>query len=176
MTPSAVRGIGSRLIAAAIAVLAAGTTLSGVGMATAGASPAVAAWQGTEHFDLMTTLPNAARYTVIATGLFTAGGVDFSGRQTDHIVVPGGSFRIYHGTAIHVVSEHFSRQTCFGSFRATARFTVGGGKGSFKGIRGGGSATIRALFIAPRSHGSCSPNSTPAVNEQTITATARIRL
>ena len=73
------------------------TLVSGAGLAAASASPASPAASGTEHFYLMTTQPSASRYSVIATGLFTAGGTDVSGSKSDLVKLPGGSFKINHG-------------------------------------------------------------------------------
>jgi hypothetical protein len=148
---------------------------SGTGLAAAGASAALRpAVSGTEHFSLMTTQPSTSRYVVIASGLFTAGGVDVSGNKVDLVKLPGGSFKINHGTAVHVLRQHLNAKTCLVSFAATGKFTVGQGKGAYKGISGSGKALVSGLAIARRTKGRCNLNATPAVLEQTITATAHV--
>ena len=152
------------------------TLVSGAGLAAASASPASPAASGTEHFYLMTTQPSASRYSVIATGLFTAGGTDVSGSKSDLVKLPGGSFKINHGGRLHVVKMQLNRTTCLANFVATAAFTVGNGKGAYKGISGSGKALISSQFIARRSKGACNPNATPVVLEQTITAKGNVKL
>jgi hypothetical protein len=176
MTRNTGRGVRARFLAAAIGTLSVASVLTGVGLVSANASPATPAWSGTEFFRLMTTQPRAARYRVIADGIFTAGGVDISGATTDLIVLPHGTFKVHHGGKVHVVSQHFNPGTCLGSYTVRAGFSIGNGTGRYKGIRGAGTATISSLFIARRTNGKCNPNATPAVNEQTIIARAKIRL
>ena len=163
-------------IAALVGAAATATLISGAGLATASASPSSPAVSGTEHFYLMTTQPTATRYSVIATGLFTAGGTDISGRNSDLIKLPGGSFKIHHGGRLHVVKMQLNRKTCLANFVATAGFTVGNGTGVYKGISGSGKAVIKSLFIARRSKGACNANATPVVSQETITATGKVKL
>src|SRR5579871_4708769 len=80
------------LAAAGAAAVAGAIALAGVTAASA-ASPAVS---GTEHFQFMTTTPTASNASIIATGAFTAGGVDHPGRTTDTLVFPTGSFKVTH--------------------------------------------------------------------------------
>lgn len=176
MTHYAGRGRKGRLLATAAGALSVAAVIGGVGLASASASPAAAARSGTEHFSLMTTKPSGSRSVIIASGLFTAGGVDINGNTTDLVRLPGGTFKIHHGGAVHVLKQQFNPATCLANFKATAKFTVGGGTGKYKGITGSGMAVISLLFIARRTKGHCNPNGTPVVNEQTITATGRIRL
>jgi hypothetical protein len=156
--------------------MAAAMLSSGAGLAAASASTAAAAKSGTEHFSLMTTQPSASKYVVIASGLFTAGGVDVSGNKVDLVKLPGGSFKINHGTAVHVLREHLNAKTCLENFAATAKFTLGHGKGVYKGISGSGKALISGLAIARRAKGKCDLNVNPVVSQQTITATAHVSL
>ena len=170
------RTIRTRLLAGAAAAMAAAAALTGIGLTSATASPAAAAWTGTEHFYLMSTKPTADRSVVIMTGLFTLGGLDIAGNTTDTIRLPGGSFKIHHGGRVHVVTQHFNSSTCLGSFRGTVKFTIGGGTGRWMGISGSGAATVSDLSIGRRANGKCNPNGRPLVSEQRITATASVRL
>ncbi len=162
---------------AALAAAAAAVLATGAGWSAASASPASQAASGTEHFYLMTTQPSASKYTVIASGVFTGGGTDSSGNTVDKVKLPGGTFKISHSGQIHIVVQKVNSKTCLAQFKGTASFTIGSGTGAYKGISGSGKATVAALEIAKRNaKGQCNPNATPVVNEQTITATAHVKL
>jgi hypothetical protein len=157
--------------------VAAATVASGAGLAVASASTVHrAATSGTEHFSLMTTEASTSKYVVIASGLFTAGGVDLSGNTVDRVKLSNGGFKINHAGPIHVIKEQFNPKTCLGVFVVTGKFTLEGGTGAYKGISGSGKALISGTFIARRTKGQCNPNATPLVAEQTITATANVSL
>jgi hypothetical protein len=156
---------------------AAAMIASGAGLAAASTSTVQrSAASGTEHFSLMTTQPSASRYVVIASGLFTASGVDISGNTVDLVKLSGGTFKINHGSALHILKEKLNRQTCLMQFAATAKFTVEDGTRAYRGISGSGKALISDLGIARRSHGQCNPNANPVSLEQTISATGHIHL
>jgi hypothetical protein len=164
----------SRKLAAA-GTVAVAAALCGAGLASASPS-AAARSSGIEHFYLMTTQPSASRYSVIATGVFTTGGVDIQGSTTDTVRVKGGTFKIHHG-AVHVIKEEVNSRSCLAQFEGTGRFTLGGGTGAYKKLSGSGKALISVLAIFSRnSKGVCNPNANAVVNEQTITATAHVRL
>ena len=158
--------------AAAVAMIASGTGLAVASTTTVQRSGA----SGTEHFSLMTTQPSASKYTVIATGLFTAGGVDLSGNTVDTVKLSGGGFKINHNFPLHILKEQLNRQSCLMEFAGTSKFTVEDGTGAYKKISGSGKALISGIGIARRSKGQCNPNATPVVLEQTITATAHVSL
>ncbi|HEY5357762.1 MAG TPA: hypothetical protein VIJ82_08730 [Streptosporangiaceae bacterium] len=166
-----------KTIAALIGTATAATMISGAGLAAASTAAGSPAKSGTEHLYLMTTQPSASRYSVIATGVFTAGGVDISGNVTDTIKFRGGTFKVHHGGPSHVVRQRLNRKTCLFEFEVISGFKVGGGTGAYKGISGSGKAVISALAIARRnSKGQCNPNANPVVNQQTITAKGHIKL
>ena len=145
-------------------------------LATASASAMTPAASGTEHFSLMTTSPSASKYVIIASGVFTAGGVDKAGNTTDTARFANGSFKIHHGGKVKIVKEQLNAKTCLEMFVAKAKFTLGGGTGAYKGISGSGTATISGLAIASRSKGQCNPNANPLHNEETIRATGHVKL
>jgi hypothetical protein len=167
-----IRTIGAASMAAA-AILT-----GGVGLAVANASTSGPLKSGTEHLSLMSTEPSGARAVVIASGVFTAGGVDITGNTTDKIVLPGGTFKVTHKGNPHVTKQQYNQTTCLGLFEGTAPFTISHGTGLYKGISGSGSAVLRYYFVAKRVGGHCNsnPNANPAVVEQTITGTAHVRL
>jgi hypothetical protein len=166
----------TRKLAAAGAVAIA-AALCGTGLASASTSAAAPSASGTEHLYLMTTQPSASRYSIIVNGVFTAGGVDISGRTTDTVRVTDGTFKVHHGGAVHVIKQQLNPRTCLAQFEATGAITLGGGTGAYKKLTGSGKALISELAIARRnSKGACNLNANPLVNEQTITATAHVRL
>jgi hypothetical protein len=166
------------LIAIPTAVLLlSGAGLAGTSLASASvASPAHSAASGTEHFYLMTTQASAARYTVIATGVFTAGGVDISGNKIDTVKLTGGGFKINHGGVDHVITQQINPRTCLAKFVVSGKFTVFAGTGAYKGISGSGKALVDVLAIGARKNGQCNMNANPAFSEETITATAHVTL
>jgi hypothetical protein len=162
---------------AVVAAVAATMIASGAGLAVASASTVQRAGvSGTGHFNLMTTEPSTSKYTIIASGLFAAGGVDRSGNTVDLVKLPAGSFKINHSGSTHIVRQKLNQRTCLMEFAATANFTLGHGTGAYKGITGSGKALISGMAIARRTKGRCNLNATPLVAEQTITAAAHVSL
>ena len=164
----------SKRIVTGAAVIAVAAAASGT--AVAAASPTGPANSGTEHFYLMTTQPSAAKYEIIATGVFTAGGTDISGSKSDTAKLAKGSFKVNHSGPFHIIKQQVNPKTCFAVFEATASITLSGGTGAYKGISGSGSATITDTAIGPKSKGKCNLNANPVANEQTITATAHVKV
>jgi hypothetical protein len=158
--------------AAAATMIASG---AGLALASTGTAQRPAA-SGTEHFSLMTTQPSASKYVVIASGLFTAGGTDVSGNTVDLVRLTGGTFKINHNFPPQHLKEQLNQQTCLEQFGLTSKFMLEDGTGKYKGISGTGTARISGLAIARRTHGQCNPNANPTVSEQTITATAHVKL
>lgn len=162
---------------AAIGAAAAVMTVGGTGLAAASASTVQRpAASGTEHFSLMSTQPSASKYTIIASGLFTAGGVDQSGNKSDLVKLPAGTFKINHSGPFHVTKQHLDPKTCLAVLAANSKFTVGSGTGAYKGISGSGHAVIAFTGIARKVKGKCDLNATPVVLEQTITASGHLTL
>jgi hypothetical protein len=161
-------------IVTAAAVIAVAAVASGSGLATA--SPTAPANSGTEHFYLMTTQSTAAKYEVIATGVFTDHGTDVSGSKADTVKLTKGSFKVNHGGPLHIIKEQVNRTTCFAVFEGRGSVTISGGTGAYKAISGSGTATITDIGLAPKSKGRCNLNATPVANEEAITATAHVKL
>jgi hypothetical protein len=75
--------------------------VAGTGLTAASASQVGASVRsGFEHFQIMTTSSTTSRQSIIATGMFTAGGVDHSGARVDTAVFPDGTFKIAHSSGI----------------------------------------------------------------------------
>lgn len=152
---------------------AASVIISGAGVAAASPRPAAS---GTEVFHLMTTSATARQLSLIATGVFTAGGVDISGSTTDTVKFANGTFKINHpgkGTGTHSLNP----KTCLFTSNATGKYTVSDGTGAYAGISGSGTAKISFLGIAARnSAGKCSTSLKPVSAQETIIGTGHVSL
>jgi len=147
-------------------------------LAASAASPPAAGSRvsGTEHLQLMTTSATASRVSIIATGVFTAGGVDREGSKVDTITFPGGTFKINH-SGVTPGKQNFNPKTCLLTVKETGPYTIGHGTGSYAGIRGHGKATVTILAIAARnSNGKCSMSRPPTAFHQVINASGPIHL
>jgi hypothetical protein len=167
----------SKKLAATAGAAAIAAALGGAGLASASTTAAAPGASGAEHFYLMTTQPSASKYTIVASGVFTAGGVDISGQKTDTAKVTGGTFKIDHGGKFRIIKQQVNPKTCLARFEASASFKLSDGTGAYKDLTGSGTAVISELAIAHRnSKGACDLNANPAVNEETITASGHVRL
>src|SRR5215470_3198471 len=143
--------------AAAAASAAAAATAAVVWLAVpAGAAPAGRDVSGLEHFQLVTTSATATTQGVIATGVFTAGGVDHQGSKTDTFVFPGGSFKVAHSQGTG--TQNFDPTTCLNTVRVHGTYTLFGGTGKYAGISGHGTYHLSILGIGARSGGQCTRN------------------
>ncbi len=159
------------LAAAGAAAVAGAIALAGVTAASA-ASPAVS---GTEHFQFMTTSPTASNASIIATGAFTAGGVDHPGRTTDTLVFPTGSFKVTHSKPTG--TQTLNPKTCLLTASQTGTYTISGGTGTYHGISGHGTYRAHLLAVAARNaQGKCSTTLAPAAWQQVITASGPVHL
>jgi hypothetical protein len=166
----------SLLTAVGITVAACAMAVAGVTAASA-ASPARArpAVSGTEHFYVMTNSPTSAQASAIATGVFTAGGVDVTGRTVDTLRFPAGTLKINHGAAHG--KQTLNPQTCLFTASETGNYTISGGTGVYAGISGHGTAKITILAVAARnSKGQCSQTLTPVAFQQVIEGSGPIHL
>jgi hypothetical protein len=164
-----------RTFAAAIGAVSVAAVLSGAGLAaastTAGAAPAA---HGTEHFQIMSTSATASTNSIIATGLFTAGGVNHIGNTTDKAVFPGGTFKIAHSPGKG--TQSFDPKTCLLTLNLHGTYTVGHGTGKYKGISGHGNYQLSILAIGAKSGGKCSQSKPPVTFQQIIKASGPVSL
>ena len=108
----------TRLLAAAGSMLAAGA-LALSGIVAAAAAPSGSSASGIERFQIMSTSANAIRDTVIAHGVFTAGGVDITtSPTTDTFKFPNGTIKVRHSPGTG--PQSFNRHTCLFTVISTA--------------------------------------------------------
>lgn len=163
----------SRLLGAAGALVAAGA-IAVSGVAVAAAAPHTARASGIEKFQLMSTSATSSTSSIIARGVFTAGGVDHAGSKVDTAVFPNGSFKIAHSKGTGTSS--FNKKTCLRTFTRHGTYTLSGGTGHYAGISGSGTYRVSILAVAARSGGQCSKTKPPVAFQQIIKASGPVKL
>lgn len=160
----------SRLLGAAGALAAAGAiTVSGVAAAAAHTNAS-----GTEQFQLMSTSATSSTSSIIARGVFTAGGVDHAGSKVDTAVFSNGSFKIAHSKGTG--SQSFNPKTCLMTVNQHGTYTLSGGTGKYAGISGSGTYQVSILAVGARSGGTCSKTKPPVAFQQIIKASGPVKL
>jgi hypothetical protein len=164
-----------KALIAAIGTASAATMITGASLAAASAS---AAGARTEHFQIMTTSATSSKSSIIATGAFTAGGVNVGGNGnngTSTAVFPGGTFKITHRT-VHA-KPTFNSRTCLFTLQARGTYKLAGGTGKYAEISGHGTFVVRILAVFARnSKGQCTQAKVPAAFQQVINAHGRVNL
>ena len=154
----------SRLLGAAGALAAAGAiAVSGVAAAAAHTNAS-----GTEQFQLMSTSATSSTSSIIARGVFTAGGVDHAGSKVDTAVFSNGSFKIAHSKGTG--SQSFNPKTCLMTVNQHGTFKLSGGTGAYAGISGSGTYQVSILAVGARSGGTCSKTKPPVAFQPIIKA------
>jgi hypothetical protein len=164
----------SKILGAISAVAVAGA-LAATGL-TAASAAAGAGSPGFEYFQLVTTsAANNAPLSIIARGVFTAGGVNHPGNRVDTAVFPNGTFKIAHsgGTG----TPHFNPKTCLFALALNGTYRLSGGTGAYAGISGHGIYRLSITFVAARnSAGKCSNTMPPTAFQQIIKAQGPVSL
>jgi hypothetical protein len=164
---------GNRLIAAGGAAAAAGTiAVAGVMTATAATHATGAPTARTETFQMMTTSGTSQDLSVIASGAFTAAGVDHQHSNSDTFAFPDGTITVKHSPGHG--QQSLNRHTCLLTVNVHGTFSVGGGTGSYRGITGGGRYRLSILAVAARAGGKCGLNAPPRAYQQVIRATGPV--
>ena len=160
----------SRLLGAAATLVAAGAVaVSGVAAAAAHTNAS-----GTEQFQIMSTSATSSTSSIIARGVFTAGGVDHSGNKVDTAVFSNGSFKIAHSKGTG--SQSFNPKTCLMTINQHGTYKLSGGTGTYAGIRGSGKYQLSILAVGARSGGKCSRTKPPVAFQQIIKASGPVKL
>jgi hypothetical protein len=162
-----------RLLGVAAGVIAA-VSLAVTGATAAGASPDWHGVSGTEYFQLVSTSATSSTESVIAHGLFTDYGVDYSGNTVDKVVLQKGSFKIAHSQGTG--PQYFNPKTCLAIINQHGTYKIYNGTGKYRGIRGHGTYHFTLTFIGARAGGKCSQTLPPVASQQIITASGKVRL
>jgi hypothetical protein len=160
-----------RTLAAAIGAVSVAAVISGTGLAAASPRPAAS---GTEHFQIVSTSATSNKLSIIATGAFTAGGVDHQGSSVATETFPGGTFQIRHSQGTG--KQSFDPTTCLLTLNLHGTYSLGHGTGKFAGISGHGKYTLSVLAIARKVHGRCSQSLPPPAFQQIINASGPVSL
>jgi hypothetical protein len=154
------------------AAVSAALALTGISAASAHARPAVS---GTEHVQLMTTSATAKTSSVIAYGVFTAGGSQTSTSNTTATVTfPNGTFKITHSKGAG--TQHFDPKTCLLQINLKGTYTLGSGTGAYANLSGSGNYQLSILAIGAKSGGKCSTTLPPSSFQQVIKASGAVSL
>jgi len=166
----------TRLLAAAGSMLAAGAlALSGIVVAAAAPHTARAGTSGLERFQFMSTSATSTKTTVIARGVFTAGGIDIeTSNTTDTLKFPNGTIRLRHSEPVG--SVYFNRHTCLLNVFQHGTYKLLGGTGKYAGISGYGRFQLHILSVGARSQGKCDDTKPPAAFELVIRAFGPVHL
>jgi hypothetical protein len=161
-----------KTLAAAIGAVSVTAVLGGASLAGASARPAVS---GTEHFQLMTTSATSKTSSIIATGVFTAGGTDTrTTNSTDTVAFPTGTFVITHSKGTG--TQSFNPKTCLLKVNMKGTYSLGSGTGAYANISGSGTYQLSILAVAAKSGGTCSRTLPPTSFQQVIRASGPVSL
>ena len=160
-----------KILASAATVAAAAAMIGGAGLAAASTH---AAASGTEHFQLMTTSATSPTSSLIASGVFTAPGVDHSGNKVDTVDFTGGSFQIAHSKGTG--TQHFDPTTCLMTINEHGTYKLLGGTGKYAGISGSGKYQLSILGIGASVGGKCTQSKPPVAWHQVINASGPVSL
>ena len=164
----------SKILGAISAVAVAGA-LAATGL-TAASAAAGAGNSGTEFFQLVNaTVANNAPSSIIARGVFTAGGVDHPGNKVDTVVFPNGTFKIAHSNGTG--TPRFNAKTCLSTLALNGTYRLSGGTGAYAGISGHGIYRLNILIVGARNAaGKCSNKLPPTAFQQIIRAQGPVSL
>src|SRR5437764_4725693 len=111
--------------------------------APAGRRPAVT---GTENFQVMSTSATSSKLPLIASGVFTAPGVDHEGAHNiAKFVFSNGSITVRHSAGTGTRS--FNPKTCLDTLNLHGTYQVLSGTGKYAGITGSGTYKLSILAI-----------------------------
>ena len=158
-----------------ISVVAVAGAMAATGLTAASASQAVGS-SGTEFFQIVNaTVANNAPSSIIARGVFTAGGVDHPGNKVDTVVFPDGTFKIAHSNGTG--TPRFNPRTCLGAINLNGTYQLSAGTGAYAGISGHGIYRLSITEVAARnSAGKCSNKLPPTAFQQIIRAQGPVSL
>ena len=140
----------------------------------AGAATGHQAASGPEHFQLMSTSATSNTASVIASGVFTAGGVDHMGSKVDTLVFANGSFKVAHSKGTG--RPKLNPKTCLLTLMVRGTVALSGGTGAYKGISGKGTYQFNQLAILAKVGGKCSMKKPPVAFQALIKASAMVTL
>ena len=144
------------------------------GTLAATAAPSSNSASGIEHFQFMSTSATATRDTVIAHGVFTAGGVDITtSNTTDTFKFPNGTIKLRHSPGTG--PQSFNPHTCLFTVHQHGTYTLLGGTGKYAGISGHGTYQLSLEIVAARVGGHCSSARPPLGQQELLRLSGPVR-
>jgi hypothetical protein len=164
-----------KLLAGAV-MAAAAASIAAAGITAAGAAPRTGpSVSGTEHFQLMSTSATSKQSSIVATGVFTAGGTSTStSTTTSTVTFPTGTFVITHSKGTG--TQSFNPKTCLLKANLKGTYKLGSGTGAYAHISGSGTYQLSILAVGAKSGGTCSKTLPPPTFQQVIRASGPVSL
>jgi len=129
---------------------------------------------GTENFQIVSTSATSSNASVIATGVFTAGGVDHTGNKVDTFVFSNGTVKVAHKGPS---TAHINPRTCLLTIAGHGTFKITGGTGAYAKLSGAGTYKLNILAVAAKNAaGKCSQKMPPTAFQQIVKATGKVSL
>lgn len=162
-----------KIITSAAIAATAVALLGGTGIAAASSHSATT---GTENFQLMSTSATSSSSSLIASGVFTAPGVDHEAQNgnTAKFVFSNGTVSLKHSKGTG--KQSFNPKTCLLTVNLHGTYTLTGGTGAYAGISGNGKYQLNILAIGAKSGGKCVQNKPPVAFHQVINASGPVSL
>ena len=161
-----------KTLAAMIGAVSVTAVLGGASLAAASARTAVS---GTEHFQFMTTSATSKTSSIIATGVFTAGGTSTDTSNTAATVkFRNGTFVITHSKGTGTVN--FNPKTCLLKGNLKGTYKLGRGTGAYAHLSGSGTFQVSVLGVGAKSGGKCSQTLPLVAFQQVIRASGPVSL
>jgi hypothetical protein len=155
----------------AVVLSAATTAMLGGGAALASRIPAA---PGTEHIQIVSTSATSSTASVIATGVFTVGGVDLQGNKVDTMKFGNGSFKVAHSPGKG--TQKLNPTTCLLTIQFHGTYKISDGTGKYNEISGQGRYQLSILAVAAKVKGKCSQKAPPTAFQQIINASGPVHL
>ena len=139
-------------LTAAVGLAGAVATIVGATAASANMGPA----PQYEYIHILSASAASGASTVIATGVFTAGGVatgNLANGGTDVVTLPGGTFKVSAGKARGSGSS--SAITCLSAGTASGVYKIHSGTGKYAHISGSGRFSYSYMSVSAHTNGHC---------------------
>ena len=155
-----------RKIMAAAGALSAAAVIAGSSLPAA--SAAVSRASGMESFRLVSGVISG-RGSVVATGVFTAGGRTNLNTRVGTLHFPGGTVKAFpHATT---TVTRVNRHTCLLTVMQRGTYRLGRGTGKYAQLTGHGRFVVHVLAVLSRNkNGKCSQSRPPQALQQVINA------
>jgi hypothetical protein len=162
-----------KILASVATAAAAAAVIGGAGLAAASTHTGVS---GTENFQMMTTSGNNSTASVIASGVFTAAGVDHESQtgNTATFTFSNGTVSVTHSNGTG--TQSLNPKTCLLTVNLHGTYKLTSGTGKYAGITGSGDYKLSILAIAARSGGKCTQSLPPVAWHQVINASGPVSL